>query len=129
MSEQQTPVAQMDATQLTHTPLFDEAALAAVVSGLPLLSIPAHSVEAILAGAFAYLRPGASFYQFTYGPRCPVPRAVIVLEAIVAHVIADALIEKLGGDSLAEMKSRFDSLRRARLDDLRMTGQPHVFWP
>lgn len=60
---------------------------------------------------------------------CPVPRAVIVLEAIVAHVIADALIEKLGGDSLAEMKPRFDKLRRAMLDDLRMTGQPHVFWP
>ncbi len=60
---------------------------------------------------------------------CPVPRAVVVLEAVVAIVLADALIEKLGGDSLAEMKPRFDTLRRATLDDVRMTGQPHLFWP
>ena len=56
-----------------------------IVSGLPLLSIPAHSVEAILAGAFAYLRPGASVYQFTYGPRCPVPRAVMERLGLQAH--------------------------------------------
>jgi len=60
---------------------------------------------------------------------CPVPRAVIVLEAIVAHILADALIEKLGGDSLAEMKPRFDTLRRATLADVPMSGQTHVFWP
>ena len=60
---------------------------------------------------------------------CPVPRAVVVLEAAVAFVLAKALIEKLGGDSLAEMRPRFDTLRRATLDDARMSGQPHVFWP
>jgi chorismate synthase len=60
---------------------------------------------------------------------CPVPRAVIVLEAVVAIVLADALLEKLGGDSVAEMRPRFASLRRATLDDARLTGQPHLFWP
>ncbi len=35
---------------------------------------------------------------------CPVPRAVPILEAMVAFVLADALIEKLGGDSMNEMK-------------------------
>jgi chorismate synthase len=60
---------------------------------------------------------------------CPVPRAVIVLEAVVAIVLADALLEKLGGDSIAEMRPRFASLRRATLDDARLTGQPHLFWP
>jgi chorismate synthase len=60
---------------------------------------------------------------------CPVPRAVVVLEAVTAIVLADALSEKLGGDSIAEMKPRFAALRRATLDDLRMTGTPHVFWP
>lgn len=59
---------------------------------------------------------------------CPVPRAVPVLEAMVAFVIADALIEKLGGDSLNEMKPRFESLRKARLEDLQMDNTPHVFW-
>jgi chorismate synthase len=59
---------------------------------------------------------------------CPVPRAVPILEAMVAFVLADALIEKLGGDSLSEMKPRFESLRKAALDDLQMDNTPHVFW-
>ena len=60
---------------------------------------------------------------------CPVPRAVVVLEAVVALVMADALMEKLGGDSIAEMTPRFAALRRATLDDTRLSGQPHLFWP
>ena len=60
---------------------------------------------------------------------CPVPRAVPVVEAMVALVLADALIEKLGGDSLEEMAPRFTALRQARLEDVRMDGQPHTWWP
>ena len=59
---------------------------------------------------------------------CPVPRAVPILEAMVAFVLADALIEKLGGDSMNEMKPRFETLRKATLDDLKMDNIPHVFW-
>ncbi|MFT3891258.1 MAG: chorismate synthase [Anaerolineales bacterium] len=59
---------------------------------------------------------------------CPVPRAVPILEAMVAFVLADALIEKLGGDSINEMKPRFESLRKATLEDLPMDNIPHVFW-
>lgn len=59
---------------------------------------------------------------------CPVPRAVPILEAMAAFVLADALIEKLGGDSLNEMKPRFDQLRKARLEDLPMDNTPHIFW-
>ena len=59
---------------------------------------------------------------------CPVPRAVPILEAMVAFVLADALIEKLGGDSMDEMKPRFESLRKASLEDLQMDNIPHVFW-
>jgi len=50
------------------------------------------------------------------------------LEAMVAFVLANALIEKLGGDSLTEMKPRFESLRKARLEDLPMNNQPQVWW-
>jgi chorismate synthase len=59
---------------------------------------------------------------------CPVPRAVPILEAMTAIVLADSLIEKLGGDSMNEMKPRFNSLRRATLDNLPMDNIPHVFW-
>ncbi len=60
---------------------------------------------------------------------CPVPRAVPVLEAVIAYVLADALIEKLGGDSLAEMLPRFSQLNQATLDDISVSGEAHVFWP
>jgi chorismate synthase len=59
---------------------------------------------------------------------CPVPRAVPILEAMVAFVLADALLEKLGGDSLSEMKPRFETLRKATLEDLPMDNIPHIFW-
>ena len=53
---------------------------------------------------------------------CQVPRAVPIVEAMVCIVLADALIEKLGGDSIAEMKPRFEALRRLRLSDLPMNA-------
>ena len=58
---------------------------------------------------------------------CAVPRAGIILEAMTAFVLADALIEKLGGDSLAEMRPRFETLRRTRLEDLIMDDKPWKF--
>jgi chorismate synthase len=60
---------------------------------------------------------------------CPVPRAVVIVEAMVAFVLADALLEKLGGDSLAEMLPRFAALRQARLADLPQDNFDHVWWP
>jgi len=44
---------------------------------------------------------------------CAVPAAAIVGEAMVAWVLADALLEKLGGDSLQEMKARFKAMAGA----------------
>jgi chorismate synthase len=55
---------------------------------------------------------------------CAVPRAVVVCEAMAAIVLADALLLKLGGDSLDEMMPRFEALRSGRLDDLSMDGKP-----
>lgn len=40
---------------------------------------------------------------------CAVPAAGIVVEAMVALVIADAVLEKFGGDSVAETKRNLDS--------------------
>lgn len=48
-----------------------------------------------------------------------VPRAAVVGEAMMAFVLAGALIEKLGGDSLAEMKGRFAVIQEAQREWLR----------
>lgn len=55
---------------------------------------------------------------------CPVPRAVVVIEAEVCRVLADALGEKLGGDSLEEMKGRFAVLPKTR----KLEGASTVWW-
>jgi chorismate synthase len=60
---------------------------------------------------------------------CPVPRAVVIVEAMLAFALADALLEKLGGDSIEEMAPRYQALRQARLDDLHLDGVEHIFWP
>jgi phosphatidylethanolamine/phosphatidyl-N-methylethanolamine N-methyltransferase len=70
-------VLRMDASRLTDQRLFQDAKVGAVVSGLPLLCFPPEKVTAILSGAFSYCRSNAAFYQFTYGPRCPVPPAIL----------------------------------------------------
>ena len=49
---------------------------------------------------------------------CAVPAAGVVGEAMVAWVLADALHEKLGGDSLQEMESRFPALASTALTEL-----------
>ncbi len=73
----QAQVLRMDATHLGSVPLFGGELAGAVISGLPLLSMPRRVVAAIVEGAFAHLRPDGAFYQFTYGPRCPIHRATL----------------------------------------------------
>jgi chorismate synthase len=46
---------------------------------------------------------------------------------MAAIVLADALCEKLGGDSLQEMKPRFDALKQLRVSDLPMNAKPWRF--
>lgn len=58
---------------------------------------------------------------------CATPRAVPICEAMLALVIADALLEKLGGDSIAEMVPRLQSLRRANIADLPMDNREWRF--
>ncbi len=58
---------------------------------------------------------------------CALPRAVPIAEAMLALVLADALLEKLGGDSVEELRPRFDALRQARTGDLPMDGEAWRF--
>ena len=65
--------------------------------------------------------------QYERSDICAVPRAAVVGEAMVAFVLADALLEKLGGDSLDEMRPRFAALRRNSLEELEMDNAPWRF--
>lgn len=56
---------------------FDDRGLGAVVSGLPLLSMPTLKVFQILKGSFDLMGSDGRFYQFTYGPRCPVSTRIL----------------------------------------------------
>lgn len=49
----------------------------AIVSGLGLLSMPREAQQAVLEAAFACLRPGGRFIQFTYGPQPPLAAGVV----------------------------------------------------
>jgi len=48
----------------------------AVVSGLPLLSMPLPLQHSILGGTFRRVKTGGTYVQFTYGPKPPVARPV-----------------------------------------------------
>lgn len=85
-------VLRMDATRLRHVDLFDDEKAGAVVSGLPLLSLSPREVIGILRGAFHHLRADGAFYQFTYGPRCPVPSAILKRLGLRASRIGGAII-------------------------------------
>jgi chorismate synthase len=69
---------------------------------LPTLSRPLQSVDV------ATHEPKEAFSE--RADVCAVPAAVVVAEAMLALVLADALSEKLGGDSIAEMKKNFSGL-------------------
>jgi phosphatidylethanolamine/phosphatidyl-N-methylethanolamine N-methyltransferase len=60
--------------------------VAAVVSSLPLLSLPAEVVNGVVRGVFEALPAGAALVQFTYGPAPPVPKALREdLQLVAAH--------------------------------------------
>lgn len=65
-----------DAARLAGLDLYAPGEVGAVVSGLPLLSMSPRKIMGVMRGAFHYLREDGAFYQFTYGPRCPVPKAI-----------------------------------------------------
>ena len=70
-------VIEANAASLSATTLFPERLAGAAVSGLGLLSMHPRTVRTILRTTFNCLRLGGCFYQFTYGLRCPVPKAIL----------------------------------------------------
>ena len=56
----------------------------------------------------------ATSTQYERSDVCAVPAASVVGEAMVAWVLADALLDKAGGDSLEEMRAHLASARGSR---------------
>jgi chorismate synthase len=75
--------------------------ITAAMKPIPTLKTPLRSVDIITGEAIeaAYERSDT----------CAVPAASIVGEAMAALCVADALLEKFGGDSIAEIKRNFRS--------------------
>ncbi len=59
---------------------------------------------------------------------CPVPRAVVIVEAVVAFVLAQALLEKTGGDSLAEIAERLKDFSDLTVDGFTLSQEGKVWW-
>ncbi len=46
---------------------------------------------------------------------CALPRAVVVCESVIAPVLASAILEKTGGDSMDEIIPRWEALKKQKL--------------
>ena len=80
-----------DAARLRMVTPFGDRPVGAVVSGLPVLSMAPRQVMAILKGSFRQMVPNGAFYQFTYGPRCPVRPEVLDRLGLEARRVGRAL--------------------------------------
>lgn len=43
---------------------------------------------------------------------CALPRAIVVAESVIAPVIANAFLEKFGGDSIEEIEANFSKAKQ-----------------
>jgi chorismate synthase len=59
---------------------------------------------------------------------CTVPRAAIVGEGMMCCILAGAVLEKCGGDSMEELRERFARLPRGALGDFHLDPKPKKFW-
>lgn len=117
--------------QLGRKTLFSGGVEAGVTTGQPLLLRAAFKPipTTLTPQESVNLATGEpALTQYERSDFCPVPRAVVIVESMVAFTLLDALIEKIGGDSLEEMLPRFHALRQPRLEDVSITDRQHTFW-
>jgi len=81
----------------------EELRVRAVVKPIPTLLMPLRSIDLVTK------EPEAASVERS--DTCVVPAAGVVGEAMVAWVAADALLEKLGGDSLPELLEHLEATR------------------
>ena len=66
--------------------------------------------------------------QYERSDFCHVPRAVPVVEAMLAFVLADALLDALGEGTIDALLARFAQMPRPHLRAARVDGFAHKFW-
>jgi phosphatidylethanolamine/phosphatidyl-N-methylethanolamine N-methyltransferase len=66
--------------------------VSAVISGLPLLSMPLEIRESIVKAAFDILAPDGIYVQFTYGPRPPISDAQIAALGLTVRQTARVIL-------------------------------------
>ena len=66
--------------------------------------------------------------QYERSDFCHVPRAVPVVEAMLAFVLADALLDALGEGTMDALLARFAQMPRPHLRAARVDGFAHKFW-
>jgi chorismate synthase len=81
----------------------EEVRAEAVVKPIPTLLVPLRSID------LATKEPRAASVERS--DTCVVPAAGVVGEAMLAWVLADALLEKMGGDSLTELLDHLEATR------------------
>lgn len=69
---------------------------------IPTMGVPVESVDLVTGESVEAATERADV--------CAVPAAAVIAESAVAFVLADAMLEKLGGDSVDEVKARYDSM-------------------
>jgi chorismate synthase len=75
--------------------------LQAAMKPIPTLRKPLRSVDIITK------KPIQAAYERS--DICAVPAAAVIGEAMVALTVADAFLEKFGGDNMAEVKRNYNS--------------------
>jgi chorismate synthase len=88
----------------------------AVVKPIPTLLLPLRSID------LRTKEPQTASVERS--DTCVVPAAGVVGEAMVAFVLADALVEKFGGDSLTEFLEHLEATRRLWREFLARRPQP-----
>jgi chorismate synthase len=82
----------------------EELRVSGVIKPIPTLLIPLRSID------LKSKEPQAASVERS--DTCVVPAAGVVGEAMVCWTLADALLEKFGGDSLGELQGHLDATRR-----------------
>lgn len=81
----------IDAARIGTVDLFGGEKAAAVVSGVPVLTMPRATIAAILSASFSQLRTDGTFYQYSYALRCPVPRDMLAAQGLTSRRVGVTL--------------------------------------